>query len=153
MNQRKEQLSSSDPQQRDLHTIKRRVSVLTGFPDDRFEAVVVQWESFRPSVFLQLRTDPYEPIQFPGKRPHIPGNLEMPLDRPFALDYPLQDFVDPTTGLIFGREAFNADLLFSMRAFNLIQPEPDLVLPAEAMWECRTEALNGIGVPDEPGIP
>lgn len=142
-NDRKESVSGA---------IRRRLHVLEEFPEPRLEAVIVQWEHFRPTVLVQLKREPTEPIQFPGLRPQIPGNDQLPKDKPSALDLPLLDFVDAATGLIYGREAFNADVLFSQRAFSCLQPEPDLVLPLDMLWECRTEALNAIGVPDEKGI-
>jgi hypothetical protein len=64
----------------------------------------------------------------------------------------LVDFVDASTGRPFDREAYQADILFSQRAFSLLQPEPDLVMPIEMLWECRTEALSSIGVPDDAGL-
>ena len=131
--------------------IRRRTHVLVEFPDPLLEAVIVQWETFRPTVLVQLKRDPSEPLQFPGKRPDVAGNAELPRDRPSALDLPLLDFVDASTGRIYGREAFNADILFSQRAFSLFQPEPDLVMPPDQLWECRTEALNAIGVRDVEG--
>jgi hypothetical protein len=132
-------------------TIRRRTHVLVEFPDPRLESIIVQWERFRPTVLVQLKRDPFEPVQFPGKRPDVPGNDQMPKDRPSALDLPLHDFVDASTGRPYGREAFNADILFSQRAFAVLQPEPDLVLPPEELWEARTEALNAIGVRDAEG--
>lgn len=135
-----------------LGPLKRRAHVLEEFPEPNLEAIVVQWETFRPTVLVQLKRDPSEPVQFPGLRPKIPGNETLPRDRPSALDLPLRDFVDASTGLIFGREAYNADILFSQRAFSVLQPEPDLVMPAEMLWECRSEALSSIGVPDAEGI-
>lgn len=131
--------------------ILRRTHVLVEFPEPALEAIIVQWDRFRPTVLVQLKRDPREPLQFPGKRPDVPGNAEQSPDRPSALDYPLDDFIDPTTGRAFGRAACEADILFSQRAFALLQPEPDLVLPPEVLWECRTEALQSIGVPDMEG--
>lgn len=126
--------------------------MLEEFPEARLEAVIVQWESLRPTVLVQLRRDAREPVQFPGLRPQIPGNESLPRDRASALDLPLHDFVDAATGRVFGREAYNADILFSQRAFALLQPEPDLVMPIEQLWECRTEALNAIGARDAEGL-
>ena len=130
---------------------RRRTHVLEEFPEPNLEAVIVQWESLRPTVLVQLVRDASEPIQFPGLRPKIPGNESVPRDRASAIDLPLLDFVDASTGLIYGKEAYNADILFSQRAFSVLQPEPDLVMPREMLWECRTEALNSIGVPDVVG--
>lgn len=132
---------------------KRRISILTDFPDEQLESVVLQWENARPTVLVQFKKDVTEPLQFPGKRPEIPGNTELPKDRPLAIDLPLQDFVDPTTGRLFEKMAVEADILFSVRVFGLLQPEPDLVLPPESLWECRTEALRALSIADEPGIP
>ena len=132
--------------------LRRRTHVLEEFPEPRLEAIVVQWEAFRPTVLVQLKHDLSEPIQFPGLRPQMAGNENLPRDRPSALDLPLLDFVDASTGLLYGREAYNADILFSQKAFSLVQPEPDLVLPIDHLWECRTEALSAIGVSDAEGI-
>jgi hypothetical protein len=131
--------------------IKRRLHVLVEFPEPNLEAVIVQWETQRPTVLIQLCRNASEPIQFPGMRPDIPGNAELSKDIPQALDFPLHDFIDPVTSLVFGKEAYNADILFSARAFSILQPEPDLVLPPDPLWECRTEALNSIGVRDAEG--
>lgn len=132
-------------------TLKRRTHVLEEFPEPNLEAIVIQWESFRPTVLVQLKREPSEPIQFPGLRPQIAGNADLPRGGISALDLPLHDFIDASTGLVFGREAFNADILFSQRAFAVLQPEPDLVMPIDQLWECRTEALNSIGVRDAEG--
>src|SRR5580700_3973475 len=85
---------------------KRRMHVLEEFPEPRLEAVVVQWDICRPTVLVQLLRDPAEPVQVRGVRPS-------------ALDLPLLDFVDAATGRIFGREAYDADIVFSQRAFSL----------------------------------
>lgn len=132
---------------------KRRISILVDFPEERLESVIVQWENLRPSVLVQLKADPREPLQFPGKRPEIPGNADLPKDKPLAIDLPLQDFVDATSGQVFGRAAYLADILFSLRAFSALQPEPDLFLPAQSLWECRAEALRAMQIIDEPGFP
>ena len=50
----------------------------------------------------------------------------------------------------FIEEAFFADIVFSARAFALLQPEPDLVLPAQDLWEARAEALSALKLPDAP---
>lgn len=126
------------------------MSVLVDFPEEHLEAVIVQWENLLPTVLIQLKKSPEEPIQFPGKRLDIPGNADLPKDMPLAIDRPLLDFVDPLTSRIFGRMAYEADILFSQRAFISLQPEPDLVLPPELLWECRTEALRAISVADTP---
>jgi hypothetical protein len=131
--------------------LKRRTHVLEEFPEPQLEAIVIQWDRFRPTVLVQLKRSPDEPVQFPGLRPQIPGNADLPRGGPSALDRPLLDFVDASTGRVYGREAFNADILFSQRAFSLLQPEPDLVMPIDQLWECRTEALNSIGVRDFEG--
>lgn len=129
---------------------RRRISILEDFPDDNFESVILQWENLPPTVLVQLKKNPKEPLQFPGMRLDIPGNAELPTDQPLAVDRPLMDFINPLTGLIFGKMAYEADILFSQRAFISLQPEPDLVLPPDALWECRTEALIGIRVADAP---
>jgi hypothetical protein len=132
-------------------TLKRRLHVLEEFPESPLEAVVVQWSELPPTVLIQLKREPSEPIQFPGLRPQIPGNADLPKGGPSALDRPLADFVDASTGRVYGREAYNADILFSQRAFALLQPEPDLVMPIDQLWECRTEALTSLGIRDAAG--
>jgi len=127
---------------------RRRISILEEFPDEHLEAVIIQWETLPPTVLVQLKKSSQEPIQFPGKRLDIPGNAEMPKDQPLAVDRPLLDFVDPLSGRTFGRMAYEADILFSKRAFLTLQPGPDLVLPPEPLWECRTEALRAVSVAD-----
>jgi hypothetical protein len=121
---------------------RRRLHLLLEFPDPRLESVVIQWETFLPTVLIQLK--------------QVEGELGSPTrakkTRLPALDSPLLDFVDPSTGMIFGREAFRADLLMSGEAFSLFQPEPDLVLPIAALDECRTEALRALGISDELGF-
>src|SRR4051812_27887835 len=74
--------------------VRRRTHVLEEFPEPSLEAIIVQWDAFRPTVLVQLKRDPTEPVQFPGLRPQIPGNEALPKDRPSALDRPLLDFVD-----------------------------------------------------------
>jgi len=134
--------------------LARKVSILVEFPTETLEAIVVQWETCRPTVLVQLKRDPKEPLQFPGKRADVPGNSEMRSDHPLSatLDFHLHSFLDPASGRVFGREAFNADLVFSARAFSHLQPEPDLVLPETDLWECRLEALNALQISDVPGI-
>lgn len=127
---------------------RRRVSILVDFPEEHLECVIIQWENLPPTVLVQLKKSLIEPIQFPGKRLDIPGNAELPKDQSLAIDRPLLDFVDPLTGRIFGKMAYEADILFSQRAFISLQPEPDLVLPPEPLWECRTEALRAVSVAD-----
>ena len=131
---------------------KKRVSILAAFPEERLEVVVVQWDSLAPTVLVQLKYDPYEPLQFPGKRPSVPGNSELAPLSFDPLDVPLSQFVDPLTGLLFEKEAWRGDILFSHRSLEFLQPEPGLVLPADSMAECRTEALRALGIADGPGI-
>ena len=149
---------------------RRRVSILVEFPEERLETVIVQWESIRPTALVQLKRNPQEPIQFlPGIRKDM---LESALQEQAparsaeegaskqenpppsrlapALDSPLQDFVDPCTGKIFGKEAYLADLVVSANAYSLLQPEPDLVLEGQTVWEARAEALRALGILDEP---
>ncbi len=134
------------------HPTQKRVSILAAFPDERLEVIVVQWDTQPPTALLQIKYDPYEPIQFPGKRPQIPGNDSAPPLAFDPLDIPLSQFLNPLTGLLFEKEAWRADLLFSHRSMDLVQPEPGMVLPESAMAELRTEALRALGVPDQPGI-
>lgn len=126
---------------------KKKVSILVEFPDPHLEAVIVQWEGYPPSVLVQLKKNPDEPLQFQKRKDMAAG------ERPeTVIDLPLQDFIDPTNGLIFGKNAFLADILFSMKAFLSIQPEPDLVLPVDSLWECRAEALRAMSIADQTGI-
>jgi|GEM_PF-3035040 len=130
----------------------KKVSILAAFPEENFEVIAVQWDKLPPTVLVQLKYDPYEPLQFPGKRPNVPGNAAL---APLAfdpLDAPLSQFLDPLTGLLFEKEAWRADILFSHRSLDLLQPEPGLVLPEGAMAECRTEALRALGLADAPGM-
>jgi hypothetical protein len=69
---------------------------------------------------------------------------------PTELSGVLKNFIDPATGLRFSDYAFNVDIVFSSRAFSLLQPEPDLVLPAQSLWECRAEALAEMKIRDAP---
>ena len=131
---------------------KKRVSILAAFPDERFEVIAVQWDTQAPTVLVQLKYDPYEPIQFPGKRPQVPGNEALPPLSQDPLDVPLSQFLDPLTGLLFEKEAWRGDLLFSHRSMDLLQPEPGMVLPEGPMAECRTEALRALSIADEAGI-
>jgi hypothetical protein len=131
---------------------KRRLHVLVEFPEPSLECIVVQWESARPTVLVQLKREPAEPVQFPGKRADMPGNDTMPAERGGALDRPLADFVDGASGRPFDKEAYLADIVFSQRAFAKLQPEPDLVLPAQSLWEARAEALGALGIRDEVGV-
>ncbi len=145
-------LNARDIQSSEEHPTQKRISILVAFPDERLEVVVVQWDRQAPTVLVQLKYDPYEPIQFPGKRPQVPGNeSQAPLSFD-PLDVPLSQFLNPLTGLLFEKEAWRADILFSHRSMDLLQPEPGLVLPEDSMAECRTEALRALGIPDEPGI-
>lgn len=132
--------------------LERRIHILTDFPDERLEAVVLQWSKLEPTVLIQLKKDPHEPLQFPGMRLQMPGNAELSKDKLLAVDLPLVDFVDASSGRPFDREAFLADILFSQRAFALVQPEPDLVMPAEALWECRQVAIQALHLEDRTGF-
>jgi hypothetical protein len=131
--------------------VRRRISVLVEFPDPALESVVIQWETHRPTVLIQMKSDPMEPVQFPGKRLEIPGNSELSQNQPLAIDRLLQGFVDPASGRLFESMAHQADILFSIRSFTAVQPEPDLVLPDSSLWECRAEALRALHLNDEAG--
>lgn len=131
---------------------KRRLHILVAFPDERFETIVVQWEHFRPTLLVQLKYSATEPLQFPKLRPNVPGNADLPDGLPLEIDHKMVNFVDPMTGLLFEGEAFNADILFSKNAFATVQPEPDMVMPAESVWECRNEALSVSKIGDSAGL-
>ena len=131
--------------------LKRRLHILVAFPDERFETVVVQWEQFRPTLFVQLKYSPTEPLQFPKLRPNVPGNADLPDGLPLEFDHKMVNFVDPMTGMLFDGEPFNADILFSKNAFTAVQPEPDMVMPPDSLWECRGEALSVSKIEDVVG--
>jgi hypothetical protein len=73
-----------------------------------------------------------------------------PKSDPAELNQTLRNFLDAATGLPFTEEAYLADIVFSARAFALLQPEPDLVLPAQDLWEARSETLNALKLLDAP---
>lgn len=123
-------------------TSRRRISILVEYPDERFESVVIQWEKSPPTILIQLARNTTEPLHFAGTPPVIPKSIDLPLN----------DFIDPCSAKVFGKMAEEADVLFSARAFSVIQPEPDLVLPPEAIWECRTEALRALSIADQVGV-
>lgn len=129
---------------------RRRSHVLVEFPHPELEAVVIQWEGYLPTVLIQLKRNKDEPLQFYGKRSDIPGYAEMPKSDPPELDQKLKNFIDPATGIPFADYPYRADIVFSARAFSLLQPEPDLILPADSLWECRQEALGALHLNDEP---
>ena len=132
---------------------KRRISILVEFPDPTLESIVIQWESRRPTLLVQVKKDSNEPVQFPGKRLDIPGNAEfVPDGKPISIDVPLKGFIDPSSGRLFEKMAQEADILFSIRSFQALQPEPDLVLPDRSLWECRAEALQALQIVDQPGL-
>jgi hypothetical protein len=123
----------------DQPSLKRRAHLLLEFPELRLESVVIQWDFCAPTVLVQIKQDAREPVRFEGQRAP-------------ALDFPLHDFVDAAHGRVFGRPAHEADILFSARAFDLVQPEPDLFLPPQDLWEARLEAIRALGLADEPGL-
>ena len=129
---------------------RKRTHVLVEFPHPELESIVVQWEHFRPTVLVQLKRNPAEPLQFPGKRTDMQTAEGAPKSDPAELNQTLRNFLDAATGLPFTGEAFLADIVFSARAFALLQPEPDLVLPAQDLWEARTEALSALKLLDAP---
>jgi hypothetical protein len=108
------------------------------FPHPTLETVVVQWENQRPSLFIQLGKNPEEPLQFPEKRP------------PAELQQQLRNFLNPSNAQPFTDFAWLADIVFSARAFTFLQPEPDSVLDAQTLWECRAEALSALKLEDAP---
>jgi hypothetical protein len=129
---------------------RKRTHVLVEFPHPELESIVVQWEYFRPTVLVQLKRNPAEPLQFPGKRTDMQAPEGAPRGDAAELNQTLRNFLDAATGLPFTEEAFLADIVFSARAFALLQPEPDLVLPAQDLWEARTEALSALKLLDAP---
>lgn len=132
----------------------RRCHVLVEFPHPALESVVVQWENFPPTVLVQLKRDTREPLQFLGKRSDVPGYADMPKADPPELEQKLTNFIHPGTREPFMDFPWLADIVFSARAFSLLQPEPDLVLPVDSLWECRAEALSALHLEDAPlGLP
>jgi hypothetical protein len=129
---------------------RKRTHVLVEFPHPEHESVVVQWEHFRPTVLVQLKRNSSEPLQFPGKRTDMPTSGDSPKGDPSELNQTLRNFLDPASGLPFSDEAFLADIVFSARAFALLQPEPDLVLPAQDLWDARAEAISALQLLDLP---
>jgi hypothetical protein len=121
-------------------SLRKKIHLLLEFPHPELESVVIEWENMPPSIFVQAKNNAEEPLRFPGKRADLPAELSGVL----------RNFVDPATGLRFSDYAFNADIVFSSRAFSLLQPEPDLVLPAQSLWECRAEALAEMKIRDAP---
>ena len=123
------------------------------FPHPELETVVVEWENQRPTLFIQLKRNTQEPLQFPGKRADIEAE---PLDPkavksdPAELSQQLRNFMDPSSAQPFSEYAWLADIVFSARAFTFLQPEADAVLPAQALWECRAEALSALNLNDDP---
>jgi hypothetical protein len=130
--------------------LRRKVHILVEFPHPELESVVVEWENTPPSIFVQLKRTCDEPLQFPGKRADWDQAKPAVHEEPAELSGVLKNFIDPATGLRFSDYAFNVDIVFSSRAFSLLQPEPDLVLPAQSLWECRAEALAELKIRDAP---
>ena len=149
MNQRSHSRPQNETAGEQLTPVKKRCHVLVEFPHPELEAVVVQWQIFRPTVFIQLKRNSEEPLQFPGKRTDMSTNSDLPAGLPAELDQRLKNFINPVNGQPFTDEAFNADIVFSARSFQLLQPEPDLVLPLESLWECRAEALGALNLEDK----
>jgi hypothetical protein len=146
LNRRKSALTRSLT---DFAQQRKRTHVLVEFPHPDLESIVVQWEHFRPTVLVQLKRNPSEPLQFPGKRTDMPASSgDTPQGDAAELNQTLRNFLDPSTGSPFSDEAFLADIVFSARAFSLLQPEPDLVLPAQDLWEARAEAIGALQLQD-----
>lgn len=132
--------------------LKHRDHVLVEFPDERFEAVVFQWDHTRPTVIVQLKLDANEPIQFPKKRPKMPGNESMSDDRYPKLTAAVADIVNPIRAMDYRDPLYRADLVFSRRAFEKLQPETGYVIPLENLSELRAEALSALKLMDQPGF-
>lgn len=132
--------------------LKHRDHVLVEFPDERFEAVVFQWDSTRPTIVIQMKLDDSEPIQFPGLRPKQPGNSEMSKDRYPKLEYAVEGLVNPIKAATFMQPLYRADLIFSRRAFETVQPKPGYVIPMQSLIELRTAVLEALKLDDAPGF-
>ena len=87
---------------------------------------MVEWENMPPSFFVQAKRNADEPLQVPGKRADWTQESPTAPGEPAELTGILKNFIDPATGLRFSDYAFNVDIVFSSRAFSLLQPEPDL---------------------------
>ncbi|MCM0605833.1 MAG: hypothetical protein KA715_07050 [Xanthomonadaceae bacterium] len=133
-------------------TLKHRDHVLVEFPDERFEAVVFQWDHTRPTVVVQLKLDAEEPIQFPKKRPKQAGNAEMPDNRYPVLTAQVPGVVNPMKAVGYADPLYRADLVFSERAFRVLQPEDGYVIPLDNLAELRGEAIKALGLTDQPGF-
>lgn len=133
-------------------TLRHRDHVLVEFPDERFEAVVFQWDHTRPTVLVQLKLDADEPVQFPKKRPKQPGNAEMSEDRYPVLTAPVPGVVNPIRAEDYKSPLYRGDLVFSRRAFSMLQPETGYVIPLENLSELRSEAIGALGLKDQPGF-
>jgi hypothetical protein len=143
LNQRKHQPPASG-------SLRKKIHILVEFPHPELESVVIEWENMPPSIFVQVKRNVEEPLQFPGKRADWEQAKPSASTEPTELSGVLKNFIDPATGLRFSDYAFNVDIVFSSRAFSLLQPEPDLVLPAQSLWECRAEALAEMKIRDAP---
>lgn len=139
----------------------RRASVLVEFPEKNFEAFVIQWKHTRPTVLIQLKRDILEPIQFAGRLiPKEELTPEQQEAQEKTLENPLKNFIDPVQSSAFTETADRADILFSVRMFQQLHPRSsgeiadfaELALPADAMWECRQEAMNALGIADQVGF-
>ena len=134
----------------ELAQMKLRFSILAGFPEDAIEAIVVQWEKLEPTVLLQLKYDPLEPLQFPGERAQV-QTPEGVLPAREQVRGNVAGALDPATGRPYERFFWEADILISQRAFDQFRPDPNAVLPAQMMWELRDEVLRQLHIPDRPG--
>jgi hypothetical protein len=143
LNQRKHEAPTSG-------SLRKKIHILVEFPHPELESIVVEWENMAPSIFVQVKRNSDEPLQFPGKRADWEQEKPAVSKEPAELSGILKNFIDPATGLRFSDYAFNVDIVFSARAFSLLQPEPDLVLPAQSLWECRAEALAEMKIRDAP---
>lgn len=132
--------------------LKHRDHVLVEFPDERFEAVVFQWDHTRPTVLVQLKLDASEPVQFPKKRPKQPGNDLMSDDRYPVLTAPVPGVINPIRAQGYTDPLYRADLVFSERAFRMLQPQEGYVIPLDNLAELRGEAISALGLKDQAGF-
>lgn len=143
-----EDLTGMSPQA--WESMRLRVSILAAYPEDDLETVVIQWEKLEPTLLVQLKYDPLEPLQFPGERKQVTAP-ESALPAREAVRGVVPDVLDPSTSKPFLRPFREADILISKRAFARFQPHEGAVMPAQMLWEMRDEILRQLHLPDQPG--
>jgi hypothetical protein len=103
LNQRKHQPPASG-------SLRKKIHILVEFPHPELESVVIEWENMPPSIFVQVKRNVEEPLQFPGKRADWEQAKPSASTEPTELSGVLKNFIDPATGLRFSDYAFNVDI-------------------------------------------